>query len=127
MLKKYRKKAEKFIVAVQLDLDTEGFEYEKWGSKQKCKKGDWLVKNGTEIYTIDQEVFKKSYKEVSDGKFVKIIPVWAEEALNVGYILTKEGKSYYQVGDYLVFNDEQKNDGYCISRYEFNSLYELIE
>jgi len=43
--RKYKKKPTSFITAVQLDLDTEGFTYNKWGGKQVCKKDDWLVNN----------------------------------------------------------------------------------
>ena len=39
-LRRYIKKADQFVIAVQLNLDTDGFTYDKWGSVQKCKKGD---------------------------------------------------------------------------------------
>src|SRR5215831_2695516 len=41
--RRYKKKPTAFVTAVQLDLDTEGFTYNKWGGKQVCKRGDWLV------------------------------------------------------------------------------------
>jgi len=42
--RRYRKKPDQFVVAVQLALDTNGFTYKKWGAEQRCKRGDWLVK-----------------------------------------------------------------------------------
>ena len=52
--REYKKKPTAFVTAVQLDLDTEGFTYNKWGGKQVCKRGDWLVDNSGSKYTISQ-------------------------------------------------------------------------
>jgi len=41
----YVKREAQTVAAVQLDLDTKGFTYEKWGSTQTCKPGDWIVSN----------------------------------------------------------------------------------
>jgi len=38
--RKYIKKSDSFVTAVQLDLDIEGFKYNKWGGEQTDKKGD---------------------------------------------------------------------------------------
>ena len=89
--RKYKKKPTSFITAVQLDLDTEGFTYNKWGGKQVCKKGDWLVNNNGDTYTVAEESFAKTYKFVSPGVYVKSAPVWAEVAEKAGNIKTKEG------------------------------------
>jgi hypothetical protein len=40
---KYRRKSGQFVVAVRLDLDTNGLSYHKWGGRQRAKRGDWLV------------------------------------------------------------------------------------
>ena len=42
---RYVKKHTQFVVAVELDLDTAGFTYQKWGGTQTCKPGDWIVNN----------------------------------------------------------------------------------
>jgi hypothetical protein len=42
-------------------------------------------------------------------------------------VVTKEGKSHYQSGDYLVYNNEDGTDAYCISAAKFESMYELEE
>ena len=123
--KKYKKKADSFVVAVQLNLDTDGFTYEKWGAEQRCKKGDWLVDNDGSIYTIDEEVFAKTYHKKSPGIYVKKTSIWAEVATESGVVKTKEGASHYEAGDYLVYNNEDGSDAYCMSAEKFASMYEL--
>jgi hypothetical protein len=125
--RRYRKKADQFIVAVQLDLDTDGFTYLKWGAEQRCKRGDWLVDNEGDIYTVDSEVFAKTYRNTGPGIYVKTTPVWAEIADRPGSVITKEGESHYQAGDYLVYNNEDGTDAYCISAAKFESMYEPDE
>ena len=125
--RKYRKRAAQFVVAVQLDLDTDGFTYRKWGAEQRCKPGDWIVDNGGDIYSVDGEVFKKTYRKVKPGIYVKTTPIWAEVAAQPGSVVKKEGESHYQSGDYLVYNNEDGTDVYCISAAKFESMYELDE
>lgn len=115
------------MIAVRLDLDTDGFVYRKWGAEQKCKSGDWLIDNEGDIYTIDQDVFTRTYRKVGAGKYVKTTPVWAEVAKEDGHVTTKEGASHYKAGDYLVYNDKDGIDGYCTSAAKFESMYELDE
>jgi hypothetical protein len=126
-LHRYKKKPGQYLVAVQLDLDTDGFVYRKWKGVQKCKKGDWLVNNCGDIYTIDRRVFEKTYKKVGDGRYVKVTPVWAEVATEAGTVRTKEGESAYVPGDYVVYNNPDKTDGYRIRPEKFESMYELDE
>ena len=125
--RKYKKKADSFVVAVQFNLDTDGFTYHKWGAEQRCKKGDWLVDNDGSIYTVDEEVFAKTYRKKSPGIYVKTTPIWAKVATEPGVVDTKEGKSHYNAGDYLVSNNEDGSDAYCMSAEKFNSMYELDE
>ena len=125
--RRYRKKADQFVVAVQLDLDTDGFAYRKWGADQWCKPGDWLVDNGGDIYTVDREVFAKTYHKTRPGAYVKTTPIWAEVATESGSVVTKEGRSHYSAGDYLVSNNVDGTDAYCISAAKFESIYKLDE
>lgn len=122
--RRYRKKADRFVVAIQLNLDTEGFVYQKWGGEQRCKRGDWVVDNGGDIYTVDAEVFARTYRNVSPGVYVKTTRIWAEVATAAGNVVTKEGRSDYQSGDYLVANDRDGTDLYCISAAKFEEMYE---
>jgi hypothetical protein len=122
---RYKKKDTQYVVAVQLDLDTGGFTYTKWGGQQQCKPGDWIVDNNGEIYTVDSDVFTQTYRGIGQGKFVKTTPVWAELASQSGILKTKEGKSHFNAGDYLVFNNQDGTDGYCMSAETFNAMYEL--
>ena len=124
MRHKYRKRDDQYVIAVQINLDSKGFEYRKWGAIQKCRPGDWLVNNAGETYTIDQNVFEKTYEKIEDGKYIKITPVWAEIAKEDGCIQTIEGKSFYKAGDYLVFNDNAGVDAYCIDAEQFNKMYQ---
>jgi hypothetical protein len=125
--KRYRKRKDQFVVAVQLDLDTEGFTYQKWGAEQRCKKGDWIVDNNGDIYSVDREVFEKTYRMVKPGAYVKITPIWAEVASKAGKVKTKEGESHYKKGDYIVSNNEDGTDAYYISAKKFESMYEPDE
>lgn len=125
--RRYRKKANCFVVAVQLDLDTGGFIYNKWGAEQRCKRGDWIIDNDGDIYTVDRQVFAKTYRSVGPGVYIKSTPVWAEVATESGAVITKEGTSNYEAGDYLVFNNENGTDAYCMDTAKFESMYEPDE
>ena len=127
MRRRYRKKPDQFVVAIQLDLDTEGFTYMKWGARQHCKREDWLVDNNGDIYSVDREVFAKTYRRLSPGIYLKSTPIWAEVATTSGSVVTKEGESHYNAGDYVVFNNEDGTDAYCISKEKFEAMYEPAE
>ncbi|MGD9251160.1 MAG: hypothetical protein PVG19_08040 [Desulfobacterales bacterium] len=125
--RRYRKKADQYVVAVQLALETKGFAYRKWGAEQRCKQGDWLVNNNGDIYTVDRDVFAATYRQLRPGHFIKTTPIWAAVATAPGVVKTKEGASHYDTGDYLVANNEDGTDAYYISAEKFESMYELDE
>lgn len=125
--RRYRKKSNQYVMAVQLQLEFDGFRYRKWGAEQHAKPGDWLVNNQGEIYTVDRDTFARTYRQIQPCLYVKTTPIWAEVATQSGQIKTKEGVSHYQAGDYLVSNDADGQDGYCISAARFESMYELDE
>lgn len=125
--RKYLKRANRPVIAVPLALETGGFTYEKWGSTQRCKQGDWIVQNNGEIYTVDRDVFARTYREVQPGSYVKTTPVWAELATESGHVRTKEGLTHYDAGDYLVFNEEQGGDPYAVKADSFAAMYEPID
>ncbi|MCL4846856.1 MAG: hypothetical protein KJ066_10005 [Acidobacteria bacterium] len=125
--RKYRKRANQAVVAVQLALDTAGFTYEKWGGTQTCKAGDWIVDNDGDVYTVDRTTFERTYRDVGEGRFVKTTPVWAEVAREAGQVQTKEGVTHYDAGDYLVFNEEDGGDAYAVSAAKFEAMYELAD
>jgi hypothetical protein len=127
MRRNFKKKPTSFVTAVQFDLDTEGFTYNKWGGKQLCKRGDWLVDNDGDKYTVSQETFAKTYQRVSPGVYVKSTPVWAEVAEKAGKVKTKEGETAYQAGDYLVYNNEDGTDAYAMSAEKFQAMYDPAE
>ena len=122
--RRYRRRPGQNVLAVQLKLDTDGFVYRKWGAEQRCKPGDWLVDNNGDVYTVDGEVFARTYRKVGPGRFVKTTPIWAEVATEAGAVKTKEGESRYEAGDYLVSNNEDGTDAYCIGARKFEAMYE---
>ncbi len=126
-LKKYRKKADQVIHAIQVDLELISFNYRKWGDNQTCKAGDWLVENNGNVYTVDQQVFADTYLQIAPATYKKIAPVWARQADEGGSVETKEGRSYYKAGDYIVANQADGSDAWCMGEQEFHDLYEVVE
>ena len=124
--RQYVKRASQLVVAVQVDLRTDGFTYEKWGSTQRCQPGDWLVNNNGDTYTVARDAFARTYKPTGPGTYVKVKPVWAEVATNRGKIQTKEGGTQYEAGDYLVYDQPEGGDCYAVSRDAFERMYELV-
>jgi hypothetical protein len=120
----YVKRTSQFVIAVQVDLETEGFTYKKWGSTQTCKRGDWLVHNNCDTYTVDRDTFARTYKQTGPGTYIKLTPVWADVASEAGEVRTKEGATHYQAGDYLVYNEPQGGDAYAVSKEAFERMYE---
>ena len=124
---KYVKRERTQVVAVQLDLETSGFTYRKWGGEQTCKPGDWIVNNGGDVYTVDRDTFARTYRAEGQGLYRKVAPVWAERVDRADAIKTKEGVTHYQAGAYVVFNDEEGQDGYAVTAPSFEAMYEPVE
>jgi len=122
-LTKYLKKTASRVVAVQLDLETDGLTYQKWGGTQTCKAGDWIVNNDGDVYTVDCETFGRTYGAVSPGIYKKVAPVWAEVTEQPGQIATKEGVTHYKAGAYLVYNEPDGKDGYAVDAETFEKMY----
>lgn len=120
----YRRRVDQPIVAVRLDLDTDGFAYRQWGDLQHCKRGDWLATNGSETYTIDAETFRRTYRPLSDGHYIKVTPTWVQRATVAGTVATKEGLTHYSAGDYLASNEPDGGDPWAIPAARFEELYE---
>lgn len=127
MRKTYRKRPEQYVIAVQLDLDTDGFAYRKWGAEQRCKAGDWIVRNGGDTYTVDRDSFASTYREIGPGRYRKDTLVWAERAERAGTIDTRENRTAHEAGDFLVFNAEDGDDGYAIDADKFHEMYEPVD
>ena len=123
-LREFVRRTKTTVTAVQLDVETDGFMYEKWGGTQRCKQDDWIVNNAGDTYTVDAESFAKTYRRLSPGVYEKFASVWAREALEAGTITTKDGSTDYVAGDFLVFNEEDGQDGYAMSAKTFHELYE---
>jgi hypothetical protein len=126
-LTKYLKKTVSHVAAVQLDLDTGGFTYRKWGGTQTCKAGDWVVNNDGDVYTVDRDTFARTYRAVSPGLYEKVAPVWAGIAEHPGQITTKEGVTHYNAGAYLVYNEADGKDGYAVEAGTFEKMYKRAD
>ena len=127
MRRRYVRRADRPVVAVRLALESDGLVYRKWHDEQRAKPGDWIVDSDGDVYTVDAEVFARTYRRVGPDTYVKITPVWAERAQTGGTVRTKEGASHYQAGDYLVSNDRGGADEYAVSAQKFESLYTLAD
>jgi hypothetical protein len=121
---KYVKRPDQTVRAVRLDLETDGFTYRKWGGPQRCKAGDWIVENSGDVYTVDAETFARTYRHVRDGAYLKTAPIWAEQAAAAGDVATKEGRTSYAAGDYVVSNEEDGSDPYAVDKVTFERMYE---
>jgi hypothetical protein len=125
----YRKRASQVVHAIRLDLDidTGGFTYRKWGGRQRCDAGDWLVNNAGDVYTVDAATFERTYRQVRGGEYQKAAAVWAEQAWEPGSVPTKEGSTAYRAGDYIVSNDPGGTDAYVVGQAKFEEMYERAD
>jgi len=125
--RRYLKRASETVVAVPLELDTDGFRYRQWGGLQTCKRGDWIVHSHGRVHTVDRDTFARTYRAVGPGQYRKITPVWAEPMASPGSVATKEGISHYLEGDYLVSNQQDGSDAYTVPAARFEAMYELLD
>ena len=122
--RRYVRRPDMPVVAVRLALDTDGLVYRKWGGEQRAKAGDWLVDNDGDVYTVAADVFERTYRNTNPGQWIKTTPVWATRASEDGDVATKEGRTWYRQGDYVVSNNEDGSDAYAISAKKFEQTYE---
>ena len=121
--RRYVRRPDRPVSAVRLALETDGLVYRKWGTEQRAKPGDWIVDNEGDVYSVDADVFARTYRPSGAGTYVKAAPVWARRAAEGGSVKTKEGVTHYEAGDYLVSNDSDGLDEYAVSAAKFESLY----
>jgi hypothetical protein len=123
-IRTYRQRKGTEVLAIQLNLDLEAFTYRKWGGLQTCRSGDWIVERNGSVHTVAADTFARTYKQVGPATYVKQGVVWAAPASRAGAIATLEGVTHYEEGDFLVWNDKERHDGYAIAKGIFASLYE---
>jgi hypothetical protein len=121
--RRYLRRPDRPVAAVRLALDTDGISYRKWGGEQRAKAGDWLVDNQGDVYTVDADVFARTYQRTGTGTYVKTTPVWATRATHAGSVRTKEGVTHFGAGDYIVSNDSNGADEYAMTAAAFEDLY----
>lgn len=121
--RRFVRRPDRPVAAVRLALDTAGLIYRKWGAEQRAKPGDWIVDNDGDVYSVDADVFSRTYRQTATGAYVKTTPVWAERAMHPGSVKTKEGSTQYASGDYVVSNNRDGSDGYAMTAKKFEDLY----
>jgi len=121
--RRYVRRPDRPVTAVRLALDTDGLVYRKWGGEQRAKPGDWIVDNDGDVYTVDADIFARTYRRTGSGTYVKTTPVWAERATHAGRTKTKEGATHYNAGDYIVSNNSDGSDEYAMTAAKFEDLY----
>ena len=123
--RRYVRRPDSPVVAIRLDLDTDGLVYRKWGDTQCAKRGDWLVDNDGDVYTVDADSFDSTYRPMGSGPgtYIKTAPVWATKAEKAGSVTTKEGRTHYEAGDYIVSNSSDGSDQYAIVAAKFEKMY----
>lgn len=126
-MKKYRKRPDQYVIAIQLNLETDGMTYSKWGHMQAFDQGDWLIYSDGECYTVREDSFEKTYSLIMPGMYLKTAPVWAYVVDEIDSVRTNQGATDYEPGDYWVSNDEQGQDAYAVSKENFERMYELVE
>src|SRR5215468_3291867 len=92
--RRYVRRPDRPVAAVRLALETDGLVYLKWGGEQRAKAGDWVVDNDGDVYTVDADVFERTYRRVSErgpGAYAKVTSIWAERAQQSGRVKTNEG------------------------------------
>lgn len=122
--RRYRRRPDQAVVAVRLPAESSGLTYRKWGGEQTAKAGDWLVDNDGDVYSVDADVFARTYRQVDRGAYLKTTPVWAQEASADGSVATKEGRTDYRKGDMLVSNAQDGSDSYAMGADKFHRMYE---
>lgn len=122
--RRYRRRPDQAVSAVQLNLETDGLRYRKWGAEQRANQGDYLVDNAGEVYTVARASFERTYRNISPGRFLKVTPIWAQQATRTGALETLEGATHYVPGDYLVSNAADGSDQYAIEQSKFEAMYE---
>lgn len=126
MRREYRRKTDQIVVAVQLNLDTDGFRFRKWGAEQWCKAGDWIVNSQGDTHTVERETFARTYHQVQPGQYRKVTNIWAEPASEAGSVQTLEGTTHHAAGDYVIFDEEHGPATYAVTASRFVDLYEPV-
>ncbi len=124
MRQRFRRKPDQAVSAVRLALAFDTLTYQKWGGSQCARPGDWLVDNEGDVYTVAADTFARTYQSVGPGRWIKATPVWAQQATRSGSVVTQEGRTQYQAGDWLVSNGEDGSDAYAVGAGKFEQMYE---
>jgi hypothetical protein len=76
---------------------------------------------------LDADSFARTYRATGPNTRVKTTLIWAEGMSADGSVATREGRTHYVAGDFLVSNAPDGEDPYAISREKLDSLYKFDE
>lgn len=124
MRQRFRRRPDQAVTAIQMNLGFDSLNYRKWDDDQQARPGDWLVDNDGDVYTVAADSFALTYRQIGPGRWLKSAPVWAEQAQSDGSVPTKEGRTHYKAGDWVVSNQPDGSDAYAISAARFQKMYE---
>lgn len=72
------------------------------GSALSAAAGDWLVTDGAEEWTVAPDIFRRTYRRLADGRFVKQEPVRAARLDRSAEVPTLEGVARAEAGDWVL-------------------------
>lgn len=127
-MKQYERRPDGLIIAIQIRLDLEagGIAYRKWDSEQWGKRGDWLINDDGDTYTVSAENFANDYELSESGLYRNTAKVWAEEATGSGFVEIRGGTAPFVEGNMLVFSDPDRKEGQVFFYNKFNRLYRPV-
>lgn len=75
------------------------------GSRLRGSAGDWVLTSGGDSWTILDEMFRRTYEQLGDGRWRKSDIVRAVQVDDELTIRTPEGEASARPGDWVVFSE----------------------
>lgn len=91
------------------------------GSRLTALAGDWLLETYGSTWTVNADVFERTYEKQADGTYLKIVAVTARKLTTEVDIVTLEGIAHALPGDWLVCNPA--GDVWPVNAEEFSRRY----
>lgn len=123
--RRYKRKGNEVVIAIQLDLDTEGFSYQKQGAERRCNAQDWLLSDRSGTYAVDDSTFARAFEEIGVGQYTMVGIVRAKVSDSAGHIRVGQRKVPHEPGDYLVWDESTQSIGYAVPKDWFEASYVL--
>lgn len=72
------------------------------GSALSARAGDWLITDGVQEWTVEADIFARTYRRLPDGRFAKDAPVDAVRTDRPLDVPTLEGVARAEAGDWVL-------------------------